>query len=765
MNYNRIQTTEEAKQTLARLSEIYEAKIREKQQSPRTWEQSHQDAAKVLADLLNSDEKTVTKFLEGADATPSTTAQLLARKELALGFAEDLMRSRAALAAKGDQATPEDLANFLAQVERVSNVQAAFLGQRADVARALNSLKSTKREADRAQAIIDAVNSYGGPENAGKLVKLLGEYDNPAQTLAFAKKATKATTWEMVVEAWKAGLVSGLRTNEINFLSTAAFTTLRLPTEAITAVIGLAKNAEERVMFSEIPARMLGMAVGLRDGAKIAGAVLRTGDNVTGPKTDSFEPKIPGKAGEVARLPFRTLAASDALLKAVNERGELYALATRQAIKEGHTVGSEGFFARIVDLARNPTEAMTEAAQAAGERYTFTKPLGKGGQAFQRMVKENHLEWMFPFITTPGNIFKETARMTPGMNMLVKDWKADYEKGGIARDRALAEVMIGASIMAMVYAAATEGNLTGNGQPDKRVRATDRAAGWKPYAVKIHGNYYDGYLRMAPIGPLIGLTADAHEFMSYMTEGERDKWARMLAFAFASNVTNQTFMTGMTNFVNVLQDPSRYGPNYFESLASSVVPSIVGQTAAEMDPLIREVNGVREAMIARIPWMREGLMPQKDLFGDPITSPDRLWWGSPFSVSATSPDKVRREASRIGFATPDIPKTADALPGADFGMMDKVRLTPEQRDVFNTDSGKLAHKILTDIVNDSASWDPMPVILKRKMYEKVFNKSRHYAMAQIIAGQSTDVTNEAVAKVKKALETPDTYVDTNQLTK
>jgi len=304
--------------------------------------------------------------------------------------------------------------------------------------------------------------------------------------------------------------------------------------------------------------------------------------------------------------------------------------------------------------------------------------------------------------------------------------------------------------MATVLAAASEGTITGNGTPDKRMRATDRAAGWKPYAVKVNGQYVDGYLRMAPIGPLIGLTVDAAEFWHYMTSDERDQWARMLAFAFANNVSNQTFMTGATNFVNVLQDPSRYGQNYFESLASSVVPAIVGQTAADMDPLVREIHGMRDAMIARIPGQRDGLMPKRDLFGAPIASPERLWVGSPFTVSAASTDKVRTEASRLGFATPDIPKNLDVIPGHAFGKLDKVQLTPEQKDVFASESGQFAYQELSKIVN-SDGWDHQPALIQRQIYEKVFKKSRDVAMMKLLASEDPAKQREAIDAVMKQL--------------
>lgn len=750
INYNYIQTTEEAAQALSQLSTIYESKIKDKQQSPRAWAQSQQDAAKVLGDLLQTSPEKAAAFLSGQQAGPSTTAQLLARKELALAFTEDLMRTRATLATKGDKMTTEDLASFLAQVERTSTVQATFLGQRADVGRALNALKSTQREAERSQKIIDAINAYGGEKNVKKLIDLLGEYDNPAQVVAFSRRATKATNWEMVVEAWKAGLVSGLRTNEINFLSTAAFSLLRLPIEAITAAYGAMSRAEDRVLFSEIPARAIGMVAGLRAGAKTAGAVLRSGvgEEAAG-KLDQERQAIPGKVGELVRLPFRPLRASDALLRAVNEHGQAYADATKLAMQEGHPFGSQAFFGRIVDLVQNPTQEMIQSAKEAGERYTFNRPLGEKGKQFQRLVKMVGLEWMFPFITTPGNIFKETLRMTPGARWAVREWRDDYEAGGARKQRAMAEVTVGGILAALVMSAASDGTITGNGTPDKGVRKTERAAGWKPYAVKIGNEYYDGYLRMAPIGPLIGMAVDGYEFHKYMTGEERDQWGTMLAFAFAQNVTNQTFMTGMTNFVGVLQDPSRNGQNYFEMLASSLVPGILGQTAAELDPLQREMHSMRDAMIARVPGMREGLIPQRDLFGQPIQSPERLWFGSPFSVSAISDDKVRTEAARLGFATPDIPKKLDTLPGVKAGKLDYVELTPQQRDVFATMSGQLAYYVLKPIVT-TADWDKQPPIVQRRVYEVVYKRSRDYAANQLLLGLDPSVTQHAIEEVREA---------------
>lgn len=714
-----------------------------------SWVESHAEARSVLAELLGSTPERVGKFIAGEPASASTTAQLLARKELATGAAEQLMRLRASLAEKGDKATPEDIAQFLAQVERTSQIHASFLGERADVGRALNALKDTTRAADQSKAILEAIDTYGGPENVGKLVEMLGEYDSPAQAVKFARGATKATTWEKVVEAWRAGLVSGLRTHEVNAISNALFAAMRVPTQAVAAAYGRLHGGE-RVAFGEAAAMPLGMLMGIKDGLQQAYSILKIGADAT-PKAESKGPAIGGVVGEVVRLPFRALSAEDAIFNSINARGELYAQAVRKTLAEGKVYGEPAFIGRVQELVATPTEAMALAAEEAGTRYTFNAKLGEQGQSFQKMVTSWHLEWLFPFVRTPGNIFKETARMTPGLNFAVKQWREDYAAGGVARDKALAEVTVGAAVMSGVVAAVMAGTITGGGTPEPGRRSTDRAAGWKPYAVKIGNNYYDGYQRLAPYGMLMGLAADGAEFSAYMTQDEHDRWARMLGFAFAQNVTNQSYMRGMTTFVGMLQDPERNGESYFEALAGSAVPNLIGQMAVDNDPLIREIHGMTEAMRSRIPGMREGLMPRRDVFGEPISSPERLWYGSPFSVSAVSDDKVRTEASKIGFATPAWPKKLDVLPGMRAENLDKVQLTPEQRDVFASTAGQFAHQVLTPIVN-GAAWDTLPPLLKRQYYEQAMAQGRQYGAQMALSGPEHEkAIRESVQKVRKAL--------------
>lgn len=753
VNYNYVDSPQTVKETLSRLSELYEGKIQEQRRGAVNWETTYAEAEKEYAALIGVKSADVAKLIDREPGTAAGAAELWARKDMAVGAAELLMKKRAEMVFKGPSATPADLVDFMAQVERTGILMSEFLGARAEAGRALNILKSTKRMSEQLVDMQDLINQSGGEQGIKDLIDRLGDYSDPANVLRFAQEANKPTFWNQAMEAFRAGLLTGLRTHEVNMLSNTVFAAMRIPKQTIAAAFGSLRG-EDKVYFSESVAMTIGMLKGSLDGLKVAGSVVKNWGDI-GEKSEQHQPSIPGVIGDVVRTPFVFMSAEDNWARTVNEQGSAYALAVRKTLDEKIPFISPQFAERVTELARNPTPDMLKANKADAERFTFNKPLNKAGAAFKNFVSEAHLEWLFPFITTPGNIFKEALRMVPGPNLAIKEWREDFAAGGTKRDLALAEVAMGGTVMAGVFALANNGQITGGGTPEPGQRPVDRAAGWKPYSIKIGDKYIEGYNRMAPAGQLIGLAADASEMWRYMSQDEHDKMAKMLAFAFANNVTNQSYMQSFTTALNAVQDPGRYGDNYAQQMAGSVIPNAAAQLAAWQDPYMRQTNSVLEALRSRIPNQREGLMPTKDIFGDPIKQPDQLWLGSPFSVSPISNDKVRTEAAHIGFAAPSVPKKLDVLETELPTPAGKVQLTDEQRDVFNTVQGQLAHQILTELVS-SPDWDPMPVVLKRQIFQNVFSESATYAKVQALGMDERAIDiDTAATKLMKELTTPD----------
>jgi hypothetical protein len=246
------------------------------------------------------------------------------------------------------------------------------------------------------------------------------------------------------------GLFSGPVTHTANMLGNTVFMAARAPMTPWPPPSAncAAASPGQRVEFAEPLARIIGAPCRARSTACASrAAVMRTGEDPPGAgKVEQYRKAIEGKKGELIRLPFRALSAEDAIFRTMNERGELYALAVRQATSEGLNPLTSEFRTRIASLMRKPDPGGAAASKDAAERFTFNKELGEKGKAVQEFVRTWHLEWLLPFIRTPSNIIKEMARLTP-MAPLVKEWRDAIREGGVARDKALAEVAVGTTLM------------------------------------------------------------------------------------------------------------------------------------------------------------------------------------------------------------------------------------------------------------------------------------------------------------------------------
>lgn len=740
INTRYLNTPDQVNGALAKISELNVTQIEAQRRGTVPWEQTQIEAGKVIQELTGSPDA----FVPREPGTAAGAAELLARKQILESAANDMAAQARKIVDLGTDATPEHVAEFLASIDRAAMIQSEFLGARAEAGRALNILKETKVTAERAQQIQELMGRF--KEDPAKLAEMLGKLDDPAQALKFAREASKATTWDKMIEAWKSALVSGPITQTANFMGNVSFTVLRPAVDAVAATIGLVTRAPDRVSFAEPFARIMGNIHGIADGLKLAREAFME-DTPGGGKAE-HKHAIEGKLGYIVRTPFRALSAGDAVFRTMNERGEAYTLAAKQATKEGFNPATREFRERTVELANNPPEAMIEDIQAAGARFTFNTPLGEKGRAVQQFVKSWHLEWAVPFISTPGNVFKEMARLTPAAPM-IGEWRADFAAGGPRAQKAMAEVALGTGLSALTMSMALAGHISGNGDPDPNKRRVQSAAGWQPYSVKVNGTWYS-YQRFQPVGTLLGLAADMAEVWEHMTPEESDKVPKILATAFANSVTNQTFLQGMASVVDALSDPDRKGPRFIQNLAGSLVPAIAGQTAQMMDPYQREISSIREAIQNRIPGLRESLMPQRDPFGEPVPSADRLGGISPITVKGQSTDKVRTEAARLGIGEGKAPKSIQ-LPSAGLAKVGKVDLTPEQRDIFGDVAGHMAHQVMSNMVN-SPGWDYMPDMVKEKAYTLVFEKSHQLGKAAALTSeQRQKEIQRIVGEVSKRL--------------
>lgn len=763
-NYGYIDSPLKIKLAMQKMAELDQKNIQEKRGGGekvgvKTWAEANAEQMADIANALGGDPAQLQAYVDrlfGAPPEGRVDKRLGLLKKLTVGMATDSARLRDVVLSAGHDATVRQQLEYIGSLERMRMMQAEFLAERASVARALNALKDTDGGTADLGRLMDAI-GYGeeaantlhqsprtpAEENAvlkakldeillnykGKSVldiaKLHKEIGTLKGTFKFSKDVTKATTWEMVVEGWKAGLLSGPQTPVVNVTGTWSFQALRAPIDAVAALVGMARGASpgthesDRASMSEALARITGPLSGIQDALRAAGAALRVEGDPSG-KTESYRTAIPGRAGEIVRFPFRLMSAGDVLTTTMYKRGELKTLAIRQAFDEELNPGSREFGERVQTLMDNPSTEMNAQADIASTRMAFNDPGGERTRAVQTFVNKWGLQWMVPFIRTPMNIAAEMLRLTPGAPV-VDAWRADILKGGVARDKAIAEVVVGSGIMALTMAYAFSGQISGSGSPDPG-KNKGKAGVWQPNSILVGDTWYE-IGRLQPGGTLMVLAADMANVWDHMTDEEKDKVPKILAMAFSNAITNQTFLQGITNVINMLAEPDRYGKRFFQGLAASAVPNIIGQPMAMSDPYVRQVNTMMEAIQARLPG-RESLEPKIDWLGEPVKNRERMGVVLPVRETKISDDKVRQEAARLEISIADAPKKTHLGKGT--GKIGDVEFTPEERNLFAKVGGEMAHKILAGIVNQPG-WDTTPEMVQRKIFAKVLSASHRVA--------------------------------------
>jgi hypothetical protein len=160
-----------------------------------------------------------------------------------------------------------------------------------------------------------------------------------------------------------------------------------------------------------------------------------------------------------------------------------------------------------------------------------------------------------------------------------------------------------------------------------------------------------------------------------------------------------------------------------------------------------------DAVKARIPGLRQTLLPKRDVYGEPIQTKDRFLGVSPITITKESEDKVRSEAARLDISVSKSPKKVHV--GRGTGKLGDTELTPEQRDVFADVGGHLAHDVLVKIVN-APGWDSLPDLIKKRAFAKVFLQAhRAGAAAALPPDLRTGIAQEIVEKIAAELSPAD----------
>jgi GGDEF domain-containing protein len=693
----------DAKRLIVETADRMGPQIEQARRGVQTWK----DTDKEIQDLVNVTGYSARDLAKRARGEAYNAAHLKLAHDMMVTSAARTTRKLAEIYSKpSGEISDADIANARLALAEHAVIQSQFAGARAEAGRALQILRRTAQEIQgkNTEALM---NLLGDKQTNIDILKKIAEMD-PGNTLGLsivARDLARATTADQVHEVWINMLLSHPLTHVVNITSNALTTLYRTSLEkpAQAAIEAVTKGKKRQVFFREVPAELYGSLRALPEALKVGAESFAKG--TVGGKAEAVSFKaVPGKVGGILRTPTRLLGAADQVFKTLIRRGQLHALAYRNARLEG--LKGDALTKRIAELETAPTEAMLAKADQEAAYRTYTQPLGAIGKwVLLGRQKFPPMRFIAPFITTPTNIAKFAVERTPiGLvNTMVKMSKGKVSKADISDE--LAKSLVGSTLMAGIATLAAQGHITGGGPRDKNERYALYRTGWQPYSVKIGDKYYS-YARMEPLGSILGMAADLGDMVTN-AKGADDAAARM-AFCLSKNLVSKTYLQGISTLIDAIHEPERYGERWVQQLGGTVIPSGVAGLARATDKELKEIDGMRDVYCSRTPGLTQFVKPRRDLWGNAIEREGNFWtlMFSPVQVSAAKGNKVDQEIVRLGaglsppkksFAVTESMRKANAA----LGKVDDIELAPAEYDKYSVMSGKDAYvRVASRMVSD-----------------------------------------------------------------
>lgn len=724
-NFSRIDTQEDVKETIDAFSSVFEKETSLAKHGVQTDAQ-----LKALAGELGAGVDSLKTLYQN---TENLGARILAHRALLTASAEKVTSlSRMALSGDGDA-----ILSLRKQVALHASIQAEMKGVQTEVARALAQFRITSTSIDLAvnerNQLIDAM---GGHAANIRFAQQLADITDPAKLNAVIRKGVMARNGDALYEAWVNGLLSSPVTHAVNAVGNSLVAIGSIAERGTAAMIGkVLRTGPEGVRTGEVKAQLFGMAEGLLDAVRITkegldAAKRAAGEAVQGnfgeadriirdnsaefgngwkafatdmPVIDNaayatreFDKQTPAISvaalehlgidphgftgrfadglGALIRTPGRLLTTSDEIFKTIHIRGATKAQAYRMAVSEGRE--GDDLFRRVAELVEDPTPELRALSLKAAREGTFTAPLGESGAALQNYIQKTPgARYIMPFVRTPTNIIKYVGTRTPLLNLMADSVRAEFAAGGARRDMMLAKTTMGAALYSVGAYLAAQGLIVGGGERD---HTAEKLSGAIPYSVKIGDTYY-AFNRADPFGMFLGLAADMADISGHLDDTEADELAAAAVLSLSRNLASKSYLSGVTNLVEAISSPERKFDKAIEGFIASWVPAVVNQVRKEVDPEVKEVWSVMDAVKARIPGFSSDVPPQVNVFGEDVKlrgglGPDMV---SPFMTSEASTDPAATEIARLNLDLRIPPKTiggSNGAPGVDLDHKQYYRL-------------------------------------------------------------------------------------------
>ncbi len=340
---------------------------------------------------------------------------------------------------------------------------------------------------------------------------------------------------------------------------------------------------------------------------------------------DAWLPSIYNNFRRINGFGSRLLITEDEFYKQVNFRAYVKSDAWEKGVKAGKTGNALTKYIEkqsnkvfdIVDtgstkgLPPSITDLYKKAKDYAAE-VTFTKDLPQDGfgKTIQNFANHPFGRLIVPFVRTPINIFKTQLRFIPGFNYALL---GEYRRALKSTDpsvaaRARGEMYLGGGFTSMALLLArdvdnpmAEVSFTGGGpntvgfgdviEQNRLLVKQKRAEGWQPYSFRFlvrdkNGEVvmtksgkpkykYISYKRLDPWSGIFMLLGDYADIEGQIGQQQRNDFAVAMTVAIARNLTDRTFVSGITEFAEAIHNPFK-----LQTLLSRRVANIVNPVSS-----------------------------------------------------------------------------------------------------------------------------------------------------------------------------------------
>lgn len=425
-----------------------------------------------------------------------------------------------------------------------------------------------------------------------------------------------SSLYQKVVAVWKAGLLTGIKTSGLNIFSNISHSiteeVAKIPAAAVDSIASLFTGRRTLVL----PTRRLGG--GLREGIEKGWRYFKTGfdERNIGVKLDYRRVNF-GK-GRIAKglqryeeTVFRALGTEDQPFYYGAKARSLANQGMAEAKNKGLTGLAKQKF--VDDFVANPPDEAVRYAVLDAETAVFQNPTVLGRIA--RQIQKAPLgELVVPFGRTPSAVATQIINYSPIgiVNTIVRNiGKGRFDQRLFAQG--IGRGLTGTAVLFVGWKLAERG-LTSLDRPQtEREQELWKLEGRTPNSVKIGGKWRSPQI----LGPAGNLLLIGGHFQNQFSKSGSPTEAMMSALSgSAKSFTEQTFLRGVNQVVEALNDPARSAEGYLGSTLSSVIPTIVSDVARATDITERRSETILQRIQARIPILRQKLEPQITALGE-----------------------------------------------------------------------------------------------------------------------------------------------------